>query len=311
MTVDKYIEKSVHDQIFSDHSLLRFLERKIGTEMVRGGDNILIPVGTAENTGGSSYTGYQVFDTDPEETITNAFYNIKKYQQPIVAPAEEVLRNRSEEGVIDMWQAKADVAMSTLRSRLNQHAFDDGTGNSGLNILGLTILIDSTGTVGGIARGSNAFWAAQELPSGGALAIDTSVGMLQLYNNCSTGSADNATPDLIMTTQAVSQSYENLLAPDIRHTSGGTGEGAFSGLAYKGVPLEWDSDATSQVMYMINSNTYHFYIHPDRNFFGTEIARADNGTLQQDAWIKSILLWCELVAGECRRNGKLTGVTAS
>ncbi len=309
LTVDHYLDKTVRDNIFTDHGLLRLIEERVGTDRIKGGDNILIPLGTSEDSNGGSYSGFDTFDTDPKDTVANAFFTWAQYQQPIVASGFEVERNKSTEGVVDMWLNKADVAMRSLRSKLNTDAFADGTGNGGKNILGLAILVDSSGTVGGIARGSNAYWSSQELASGGALAIDTAVGMLQLYNDCSTGSGDSGTPDVGMTTQTVHQAYENLLAPDIRHTSGGTGEGAFSGLTYKGMPLMWDSDATSQVMYMLNVSSFEFYVHPSRDFTTTELQTALNGALNQDAWMQHILVWPGFVVNESRRSGKITGVT--
>lgn len=310
LTVDNYIRESVTDQVFTDHGLMRVIEDKIGIDRVRGGDNILIPIGTAQNTQGGSYSGFDQFDTDPQDTLTNAFYGFKSYQKPIVAQFREVARNRSEQGVLDMWMQKSQLALDSLRADLNVDAFADGTGNGGKNMLGLSILVDSAGTVGGIARGgANAFWNAQELASGGALAIDTAVGMLQLYNNCSTGSGDTARPDVIVTTQTVHQAYENLLAPDIRHVSGAVGEGAFSGLEYKGVPLMWDNDCTTQTMYMLHTPSFEFYIHPESDFTTTEIQTGRNGHLNQDAWMAHIIVWPELVMAESRRNGKLTGIT--
>jgi hypothetical protein len=299
------------DNVFDEHGLMGYLEKKVGVDRVRGGDNLLIPVSTSEDANGGSYSGYDTFDTDPSDTVTNAVYGFAQYQQPIIALFSEVARNRSPEGAVDMWLNKVEVANNSLHSKLNTDVFADGTGNSGKNILGLTILVDSTGTVGNIARASNAYWAGQELASGGALAIDTTVGMLQLYNNCSTGSGDTSRPDIIVTTQAVDQSYENLLSPDIRHTSQQTGDGTFSGLAFKGVPFMWDADATSGILYMLNASSFEMFIHPERDYTHTEIAKADNGTLNQDAWIGHILVYIALVLAEGRRNGKLTGISAS
>lgn len=312
LTVDNFIRSTVTDQVFDEHGLLGWIERKVGVDRVAGGDNILIPVGTAEDTAGGSYSGFDVFDTTPSETITNAVYTWKHYQQPIVVSAREVLRNAGRtEGVINMWLAKSDVALKSLRSKLNADAFLDGTGNSGKNILGLGILVDSAGTVGGINRSTATYWQSNETAAGGSLAVDTSTGMLRVFTNCSTGSGDGSVPDALMTTQAVYEAYENLLAPDIRHTSGVVGEAAFSGLAFKGAPLMWDADCNTQTLYFLRSDALEAYVHPDRDFMTTKIAKADDGTLQQDAWVANILAWFELVIAEPRRTGKLTGVTNS
>lgn len=306
---DRYIRNSVQDNIFDEHGLLGYLERRVGFDRVSGGDNILITLGTAEDSNGGSYSGYDMFDLDPSETLTNAVYDFKHYQQPIVASATEVLRGRGTEAHVNLWLAKTEVAMKSLRSKLNAHAFADGTGNSGKNILGLGILVDSAGTVGNIARASATYWQANELAAGGALAIDTSVGMLRLFNNCSTGSGDGSTPDSIWTTQALYEAYENLLAPDIRHTSRGTGDATFSGLAFKGSPIAWDADCTAQTLFMLNAGSFNVYVHPERDFMTTEVATAENGILDQDAYKANILVWLEFVVAEGRRNGKITGAT--
>lgn len=309
-TIDKYIRLRTTDNIFTTHVLLGWLERRVGINRFRGGDNLLIPLQTSEDANGGSYSGFDTFDTDPSETLTNAVYTWKQYQQPIVANAFEIERNNNtSEGVINMWLEKSDVALKSQRSKLNTNAYADGTGNSGKNILGLAILVDSAGTVGGIARATSTFWQANETAAGGALAIDTSVGMLRMFLSCGTGSGDNSLPDLVLTDQDEFEAYENLLAPDIRHQSQTVGDGTFTNLAFKGAPLMYDRDATAGVMFFLNSEALAFHIHPVRDFFTTEIARAANGTLQQDAWIANLLTWPEFVIAEPRRTGKLTGLT--
>ena len=310
-TADNYISLTVKDQIFDQHGLLGWLEKKVGFDRISGGDNILIPLGIALDSNGGSYSGYDTFDTDPSDTLGMAVYNWKAYQQPIVAQAREVLRNSSEERKIDMWMNKVDIAMRSLRDRMNQHAFAGTVGNSGKDMQGIGLLVDSAGNVGGIDRSSATYWQANETAVSAALAIDTSVGMLRMYNNCSTGSGDSATPDAIWTTQILYEAYENLLAPDIRHTSRSMGDGTFSGLGFKGVPLAWDADCGSGLMYFLRSDSFSAWIHPERDFKTTEIAKADNGTLHQDAYVAHILVWPELAINEPRRNGKLTGISNS
>lgn len=310
LTVDRYIRKMVTDQVFNERGLLGWIERKVGMDRVSGGDNILIPINTAENTAGGSYSGYDTFDTTPVESLTNAVAGWKQYQKPIVGNAFEILRNnRTPEGVINMWAEKARLALDSLKADLNSHAFAGTVGNSGKNIQGLGLLVDSAGNVEGIDRASATYWQANETAVSGVLTIDGANGMLRMYTSCSTGSGDSSVPDGIITDSDEYEAYENILAPDIRHTARTNGDGTFSGLSFKGAPLMWDADCTAGVMFFLNSKTFDFYVHPDRDFMTTEIARADNGTLNQDAWVANILVWPELVINEPRRNGKLTGLT--
>ena len=308
-TAAKYVTGMVKDQIFNDSGLLRWLESKVGVDRISGGDNILIPVNTAANSQGSSYSGYDTFDTDPTDTLTNAVYGWKQYQKPIVANAFEILRNAGTEQKINMWAEKSKLALRSLRNDLNTDAFAASVGNSGKNIQGIGLLVDSAGTVGGINRTTATYWQANETAASGPLAIETSVGMLRMFNNCSTGSGDADRPDAIWTDQDEYEAYQTLLAPDIRYTARMTGDGTFSGLAFNGAPLNWDAACTAGVMFFLNSKSFGMHVHPSRDFKVTEIARADNGTLHQDAWVAHLLAWLEQWISEPRRNGKLTGLT--
>jgi len=310
LTLDRYLKKMVTDQVFKDHVLLGWIERKVGIQRVAGGDNILIPVNTATNTSGGSYSGYDTFNTAPVETLTNAVCTWKEYQWSITANAFEVERNnRVPEGVINMWAEKGKVSMDSLRQALNTDAFASSVGNNGKNIQGLGLLVDSAGTVEGIDRSTATYWQANETAANGALAIDTSTGMLRMWTSCSTGSTDSQRPDGIITDSDEYEAYENLLSPDIRYTSRQEGDGTFSSLSFKGAPLMWDSACPSGVMFFLRSEAFDFWVHPSRDFVTTEIARAMNGTLNQDAWVANILVWPEFAINQPRRTGKLTGLT--
>lgn len=308
-TIDRYISLQVKDQVFDEHTLLGWIERKVGIDRISGGHNVLITVGTAEDTTGGSYSGYDTFDTTPSEALTNAVSGWKSYQQPITASYDEIARNSSPEGKIKIWKVRSDRALKSLRSKLNAHAHAASVGNSGKNIQGIGLLVDSAGTVQNIDRSTSTYWQANETAVSAALAIDGSTGMRRMHTLCSTGSGDMSVPDGIMTDSDEYEAYEALLAPDIRFTSRTQGDGSFSGLAYRGAPIMWDADNVSGVMYFLNSETFEFYIDPERDFVTTEIARAMNGTLNQDAWSAQILWRGELVINEPRRNGKLTGLT--
>ena len=184
LTTDNYLRTVVTDQFFDEHGLLGWLESKIGLSRVKGGDNILIPLNTAKNTSGGSYSGFDTFDNTPVETLAMAVYDWKSYQKSIVATHEQISRNRSAEGKIDLWMTEVDISMQSLRDDLNIDFAADGTGNSSKNILGLEILVDSAGTLGGLARSTSTFWQAKEIASGGALVLDTSSGMIHALIRC-------------------------------------------------------------------------------------------------------------------------------
>jgi hypothetical protein len=308
VTLDEYLEAKTRDQFFDDFTLLGWLERKVGMTRRSGGDKIAEILNLGENTRGGSYQGFDVFNNQPIETLRTAYFQFSKYEWPIDAGADEVLRNNSQAAILDLWMEKARVSLQSMRKRLNTDAFTDGTGNSNKNLDGLGIAVDSAGTYGQVSRTTYSIWGANEVPVGGALVIPSAVGMTKMFNDCGLGSDENATVDAIMTTQSLAESYEGLLGNDIRYAGGnGVGDGGFSSISFKGRPLMWDRAATSGILWMLTSNTFKMIVHPERDFSKTKIREPMSGTAVQDAYSANILLWIQMMCLEPRRNGKLTG----
>lgn len=308
-TIDHYLTRRVRDQNFNTAGLLGWIESRVGTDRISGGDNILQPVNTAANSTVSSYSGFDTFNNAVIDTLAQAVFSWKQYYVAIVASAFEVERNQTREGMVNFWAYKVELALQSLRDTLNTHAFGDGTGNSGKNMLGLSILVDSSGTMGNIARASNAFWQAQELAAGGSLTIDGDVGMLRALHNASPGSGGLDGIDAWWSTATVLEQYERLAAPGIRYSNVGVADLGFANLAFRGAPMHWDKAATSGTLYGLSSSTFKYFIHPARDFLPTTIATAINSLLNNDGYSQRILAAPELVNIEPRRNVKITGIS--
>lgn len=308
-TIDHYLNRTVRDQVFNDFGLLGFLESRVGIDRVSGGDNILVPLNTAKSNQVNSYAGYDPFTNTPQETLTNAVFGWKQYYASAVAQGLEVERNRSPEGMINMWAHKVQLALKSLRDSLNVDAFGTGTGNGGKDILGIDIGIDSAGTYGGISRAANSYWQAVETASGGTLAVQGATGLLLTLLTAAPGSRAMGMVDAHWTTPTIYEIYHDLFDGGVQYTTNERADGAFGRLLFRGVPVDWDHAATAQTWYGIASETWKMYIHPARNFMQTEIATARNNGHNADAVSQRILWAGELICQEPRRNFKLTGIT--
>jgi hypothetical protein len=308
-TLDEYVQSSVQDQYFDKFNLLGWLESRVGVTKRYGGDNLVVPINIDENDQGGSYQGLDIFANTMQESLRNAYFKYAKYQWPIAAEADQILRNKGRAGIIDLWMNKADLALESMRKRINADAFLDGTGNGGKNLDGLGIAVDSTGTYGTIARATITQWAANEAAVGGALALEGAVGMNHMFNEASLGSGDASEVGAIITTQAITEEYESLMAENIRYTSVQAGDASFGRLLYKGRPFIWDRAAPTGIMWFLTPDTFELVVHPDRNWRTLKMRSPEDGTAEQDAYLQHILLWIQLIGKEARRNGKLTGIT--
>jgi len=189
----------------------------------------------------------------------------------------------------------------SLIETMNGDLFTDGTGNSSKDLTGLVLAVDSAGTYGNIARASNSWWSANETAVSGPLTI---AQMRTQYNNCSKGYKKDH-PDLIMTDQDEYEAYEAKLQPDMRFSDNKLADGGFENLAFKGSSMVFDEQNNAGVMYYLNTKYLGLRVHKDAKFTVTDEQKPVN----QDSFVKQILWMGNLVARNCSRLGKDTGLT--
>lgn len=297
-TIQTYIDRKWADNFFTSRALWFKLKDRAKTKS--GGTEIRAPIMFATNDTAASYSGYDLLGTAPQQPFANAAYNWKQYSVSVTISGREQEINQGESEILDLLEGLEMNARESLFRSLNIDAFADGTGNGSRALDGLAIQIDSTGTLGGIAQATYAWWASTEDAMGGALTI---LGMRNTFNDITQGTQEGA--DLIVTTQAVHEAYEGLLQPDMRFQDNKMADGGFKNLTFKGVPIVWDPDCTTQTMYFINSKYLQLVMGAGRNFKMTEFVRPAN----QDAKVAQVLFMGNMVGSNRRKQGKITGIT--
>jgi len=305
MTLEKFLSKSPADTLFEDLALYDWLNSKKAIKRrVDGGIKMLEPLMYGANSTFMSYSGYDLLDVSPQEGFTNAEFTLKMYNISVSISGQEELLNSGEAQMLDLLEAKWDQARMSFRDGLNQDFFLDGSGNNSKEVTGLALMIDSTGTYGNIVRSSNSWWAAQETAVAGPLTIDGSSGMRRIYNDCSLGKGTMA-PDGILTTQAVFEGYEGLMAPYLRYTTGSEANASFEhdNLKYRKATMFWDHDCQSGVMYFLQSKVMKLRMRRDMQVVPFVVPH------NQDAKIGHVRSMLELTCNNCRHLGKLTGLS--
>lgn len=308
-TLVKYASDNFEDNIFQSNALFYLLA---GSEKLRsegsktyktldGGRVIVEPLLYASNSTAGSYDGYDELDTDPQEGMTNAEYDWKQYSVSVSISGREKRINSGDSAVLSLLEGKIMQAEMSLIESMNGDLFTDGTGNSSKDLTGLVLAIDSAGTYGNISRTTETWWSAQETPVSGPLTIDV---MRTMYNDCSKGNKKDH-PDLIITDQDEYEAYEAKLQPDMRFSDNKLADGGFENQKFKGSSMVFDEVCNAGVMYFTNTNKMGIRVHKDAKFSVTEEMRP----VDQDAFIKQILWQGNLVTKNCKRLGKLTGLT--
>lgn len=300
-TLANHMPKLV-DNVFSARPLVYFLKQAGQVRTIAGGAKIVLPLLYGQNSTAGSYASYDSIDIDPQTGITSAEYSWKQYAASIVISGIEEAQNSSEEQIIDLLEAKTFQAEETITEKFDEMFITgDGTGNGGKDWLGLEALVkDSTGTVGGIDASTDTWWQSYVEGTAGALTLaDLRTG----YNSVSVG---NDQPNVVLTTQALFEAYEDLLQPQERFMDSKTADGGFQNLLFKGAPVVYDNYVTAGDVFFLNTKYIRLVGHSDNWFKPTPFVRPNN----KDARYAQILCYGELTVSNRSRQGVLTDRTA-
>lgn len=306
-TTLKNYRSTLVDQIHNSNAVFFMLKSKGAIKEESGGERIVQPIMYGTNTTAGSYSGYDSLDTTPQEGIDAAEFNWKQYSASITISGEEMRKNGgSKTKIIDILDSRTKQARLGLQQQLVEGIFSDGTGNGGKNLTGLVAMVASTGTYGGITSTGNTWWQSYVNALNGALTI---AAMRTGFNTPSLGGKDH--PNIIVTTQTLYEKYEGLLTATVQMNPSSTdskklADGGFQTLEFKGVPVVWDENCNSGVVYFLNTEHMKLVVHSDANFATTDFVKPEN----QDAKVAQILFMGNLTCDRRKSFGKITGATA-
>jgi hypothetical protein len=305
------VKTKPEDQIHNDYWLLNQMSEGKGFIGKSGGDFISGPIEYALNTTVQSYSDTDEFSTTRVDVFDRYEYQWKEYVGTVLMSELEKDRNSGEGQVFDLLPAKMESLRKSLRRKLNEDAYGDGTGNSGKAITGLAALVSSTpttGTVGGINRANFSFWRNQQTSGAqSSSAFDNlRATMRSIYNLCSNGVSEDH-PSFGVTDRTVFEGYESLLVANERFTDKKDGDGAFKNerLKFKGMMLSYDTSCTASTMYFLNPEFYKWIYKTGAWMKGRPAVNPANQTVDIFA-VRSML---NTIATQPRRLGVLTAIT--
>jgi hypothetical protein len=258
----------------------------------------------------NSYSGYETISIGQNSPISSASFDIKQYAGSVTMSGLEGLQNSSKEQIIDLLDGRMKIAEAQLANRIDYDMYQDGSGNGGKNIVGLSLAIPdtpTTGTYGGISRTTWTFWQSQSYSGttdGGAAvsAANIQAYMTSLALSLVRG-ADK--PDLWVADSTYFSFYLNSLQAIQRissETGSGTAGAGFPSLKFYGGGMASDvvmgsgvngavnvagtaGGATAAHMWALNTNYIFFRPHKDRNFVPIG---GERQSVNQDAIVKLI-----------------------
>jgi hypothetical protein len=303
------------DNVTENNALLTRLNTKNRIKPFSGGSQIVQELAYAENGTATYYSGYEVIDITPQRVLDAATFDLKQAAVAVSISGLEMLKNNGKEEIIDLLEARIEVAEATMKNLISSGVYADGTGSGGRQIGGLQLIVSATptvGTVGGFDRSnaSNAFWRNQVTTFSGlsmtAGADTIQSGMNNLYLKCVRG---NDCVDLIVADNVFYRYYLESLQSLVRiqDSNSDVGKLGFQTLKYMNADVVLDGgiggNCPASQMYFLNTKYLHYRPHSQRNMVVDERPRM---SVNQDAEARLILFAGNMTASNCELQGVLT-----
>lgn len=313
LTKNQYIPLLV-DNIFESNVLTHRLLRK--SKASASGMKVLQPVEYAKNTSSGFYSGYDVMNTAPTETFTDAEFSWSQMYSTISISGREEALNDGAERVIDLLEAKVKNAEKSMKDSFGTTLYgsQDGTGN---DFVGLQHIIAEDRTLGGINSTTYTWWdggyvnAVSGSPTYANIVTDGNANFIQdlLRKSVSTLTIDGQRPTMIVTTPIILDAYEESLVAQKRFgaSAGSEADAGFRNLTFRDIPIFADDHCPAGMMFLLNENFIQFRHHRKRNFTFEPFQKPIN----QDARVAKILWLGALTCSAPRYMGKITGLPSS
>lgn len=288
------------DNVYNENVLLNVLNSRC-KETINGGGSIVEPLIEKEQNNGGFYQGDDVLGTSQDNTQTLAEYEWQNCYEPIAINRDEERANSGDEHkILNLMSVKMNAAEKAIAKRVEQ-ALSQPITTSDINDLE-TIL--GTGALGKITGTTDTFWQSTVTTSGAF----ASQGLSDMSTACYavSSSANQDTPNFIITTKTIYKKYEDTRLPLERISSGALAANAgFKSLTFKGEPIVYGNFIRSGLLFMLNLNYVKFYVDSATDMIITDFKEPVN----QTAKVAFILWRGQLGTNNRRRLAKLQSIS--
>ena len=313
----RLILPKITDNIYGSNPLF-YRWNRMNKIVEKGGFQIEIPLMYTKMQGSQWYSGYQVLNITPTDSVQNGALGWAQLEVAVTVDGLTLLRASSNEAIVDYIATQFKQAEMDIADNLGFGLWSDGIANP-LATVGLYAAVDNGNVAAsyeGIAHSSNSWWNAQ---------IDSSTttmgtaALQSLFGSCTSG---GRSPTIIVSNQANYNRYYalNLASQQFPVQPGGRdqqmAQAGFENLLFNGVPWMVDSHAAPSVTngltaaetggpWFLNESYFEYVVSERANCTMRDFQSPPN----QDA-MTALLLWAgQLTCSNISRQGGFTALT--
>jgi len=304
----------IADNVTQNNAVLAQLKKGKRIQKFSGGSIIAHELSFASNGNAGFYSGYDLLPVAAQDVISWAQYNICQAACPVVISGLEQLQNAGKEQVIDLLEARIQVAEASMANLISAGLYSDGTGYGGKQVVGLQAVVPTAGSTGAVATGTyggidrsasiSTFWRPYYQRDTTFTSATIQADMNSLWVQLVRGSDR---PDLILTDSNGYTAYLASLQTNQRFTAAATGEAGFVSLKFMDCDVILDGgiggQAPANTMWFLNTKYLKWRPHSERNF--VPLSPRTRQAINQDAEV-TILAWAgNLTCGGNQFQGRI------
>lgn len=294
------------DNVSNGNALLQRLSKRGKAKPAAGGRTIVQELEYAENSTFMWYNGYETLNISPSKVFDAAEFAWKQAAVNVSwSGLETRVQNAGEEAVIDLMESRVKNAERTMKNKMSEGVYSDGTGTSGKQLGGLQLLVaddPTTGTVGGINRANFSFWRNQlyDFSVEGVTSSATTIqkAMRTLWLRCKRGQ-DKA--DTIVGDDVYYEYFWDSLTDIQRINRSDRGVAGFDSLAFNTADVIHDGDSgiPASHFYFLNTDFIYFRPHSATNM----VPLTRRNAVDQDAGVVPVVFAGNMTASNLSLQG--------
>jgi hypothetical protein len=277
--------------------------------MVQGGTQIEVPMMYRRFNTGGTYSGFDVLDVSPQDTIKNGYVNWKQHYVTFAVDGLSLIKTDSPLAIANLLQLLGQQMYMEMGENLAAGIFSDGTTDV-KDIDGLQAIVSASNTYAGLDRSTNTWHQATVDSSTNALTLAIMHG---LFGSATFG-ANHPTIWFGNGTN-----YNRLYALNLSTTGYGVqynrepgghdellAQAGFTNLMFENVPFIRDDNAASTDIFALNENFLSLVVSPRADFYLSDFEKPVN----QDAYISTLLWAGNLICMNSRAQAGFTAITS-
>lgn len=267
-TTHRNFASKLADNVSEHNALLRRMKKKGNIKTEDGGYEIALPLEYAENGTYQRYAGYEELNTDASDVLTSAKYEWRQAALHVTASGREIRMNMgSEERMINLVEARKNVALKTAANQLSVDLYSDGSLDNQIGGLAHIIQTNGAGTVGGIDSSTYTFWQNQYREATGTDAYTKSTLKDEMGKLWLATTRGSDMTDCIVMSHDFYSVFEGGIEDRARYTDSKSASEGFTTLKYKSADVIFDDNTnfgtTAEKAYFLNTDYLYLIQHKE------------------------------------------------